>query len=122
MLTTGELNIPGHKYLFADDFLVLCRRSEASMIKHLISEKLNLIGLSLSMEPGKCADIEEKDVWLGFCVSLDGLNIEDQINRNLKKAATQAAMLRTGGIFKNRLDTRIIISVWRCRITPVLGY
>ena len=121
-LKAGSINIPGFKYIYADDFLVLCKKEEAGLIKELIVEKLDLMGLTLSSDPGKCADIEEEDKWLGFYISKEGLSVEGQVNRNLQKAAKQAAMLRSGGIFKNRIYTHIILRVWASRVLPVLEY
>ena len=40
----------------------------------------------------------------------------------MMKAAKQAAILRTGGIFKNRIHTHIILRVWASRVLPVLEY
>ncbi len=121
-LEAGSVAIPGYKYIYADDFLVLCKKEEAGLIKDLIVEKLDLIGLTLSSEKGKCADIEEDDKWLGFYISKAGLTTDGQINRNLLKASKQAAMLRSGGIFKNRIHTHIILRVWASRVLPVLEY
>ena len=38
----------------------------------------------------------------------------------MKKAELQAALLRSGGIFKNKIHTKIVLMVWKSRITPVL--
>ncbi len=37
------------------------------------------------MEPSKCADIVSVDIWLGFCISKDGLTAEKQLERNYRK-------------------------------------
>ncbi len=68
-IEVGTIRLPGYKYIFADDFLVLFKKEEASLFKVLISDKLDLIGLQLSMEDGLCADIVSDDIWLGFCIS-----------------------------------------------------
>ncbi len=63
------------------------------------------------MEPSKCADIVSDNIWLGFCISKDGLTAEKQLEQNLKKNELQDALLRSGGIFKKKINTKIILRV-----------
>ncbi len=121
-LKAVSVPLPGFKYIKVDDFLVLCDKEEAGLIKDLIVKELDLIELSLSSKSGKCADIEEVDKWLGFYISKEGLSVEGQMNSNLLKESKQAAILRTGKIFKSRIHTHIILRVWASRVLPILEY
>ena len=59
---------------------------------------------------------------MGFYIDRTGLTTDGQVMRNLKKASTASSLLRAAGIFKNKLNTNIVLRVWASKVIPILEY
>eukprot|EP00834_Sanchytrium_tribonematis_P004869 NODE_263_length_11363_cov_0.749556.p1 type:complete len:1626 gc:universal NODE_263_length_11363_cov_0.749556:923-5800(+) len=114
-------NIDAHCVWFADDLLILMKRSEMDAKMTEIIAALGNIGLHFNMnKTHEVTEVFEK--WLGLQLNHLGTNSEQQINANLKKARNRIRNARNCGIFSGGYKQEHLLRYVGSAILPLLEF